>query len=121
MRLPGFGFSDQALSIVVSSAETIAQTVAAPIEEQLSGAEGMVYFTSSAGSDGQLTITATFEVGAFYLDPYTNVIEILAKPSRGRSNVTLERWERGGLLIKLGFLGAQPISRHRDLCAAKSR
>src|SRR5512138_684305 len=46
-----------------ASAETIAQTVAAPIEEQLSGAEGMVYFTSSAGSDGQITITATFEVG----------------------------------------------------------
>src|SRR6478735_2121905 len=46
-----------------ASAETIAQTVAAPIEEQLSGAEGMVYFTSSAGSDGALTITATFEVG----------------------------------------------------------
>jgi len=46
-----------------ASAETIAQTVAAPIEEQLSGAEGMVYFNSSAGSDGALTITATFEVG----------------------------------------------------------
>ncbi|HET7546326.1 MAG TPA: efflux RND transporter permease subunit, partial [Usitatibacter sp.] len=46
-----------------ASAETIAKTVAAPIEEQLSGAEGMVYFSSSAGSDGQLTITATFEVG----------------------------------------------------------
>ncbi len=46
-----------------ASAETIAQTVAAPIEEQLSGAEGMVYFNSSAGSDGQLNITATFEVG----------------------------------------------------------
>src|SRR3954465_11475985 len=46
-----------------ASAETIAQTVAAPIEEQMSGAEGMVYFTSTAGSDGTLTITATFEVG----------------------------------------------------------
>jgi HAE1 family hydrophobic/amphiphilic exporter-1/multidrug efflux pump len=46
-----------------ASAETIAATVAAPIEEQLSGAEGMVYFTSSAGSDGNLAITATFEVG----------------------------------------------------------
>jgi multidrug efflux pump len=46
-----------------ASAETIAQTVAAPIEEQLSGAEGMLYFTSSAGSDGNLNITATFDVG----------------------------------------------------------
>ena len=46
-----------------ASAETIATTVAAPIEEQLSGTEGMVYFTSSASSDGTLTIVATFEVG----------------------------------------------------------
>src|SRR5229473_429872 len=42
-----------------ASAETIATTVAAPIEEQLSGAEGMVYFQSSASSDGTLTIVAT--------------------------------------------------------------
>ena len=46
-----------------ASAETIAQTVAAPIEEQLSGVESLVYFTSTSGSDGQLTITATFEIG----------------------------------------------------------
>jgi HAE1 family hydrophobic/amphiphilic exporter-1/multidrug efflux pump len=46
-----------------ASADTIASTVAAPIEEQLSGAEGMIYFASSASSDGTLTITATFEVG----------------------------------------------------------
>src|SRR4051812_12576985 len=46
-----------------ASAETIAQTVAAPIEEQLSGAEGMVYFNSTAAADGTLSITATFEVG----------------------------------------------------------
>ena len=46
-----------------ASAETIAQTVAAPIEEQLSGTEGMIYFVSSASQDGSLTITTTFEVG----------------------------------------------------------
>ena len=46
-----------------ASAETIAQTVAAPIEEQLSGTEGLIYFVSSASQDGSLTITTTFEVG----------------------------------------------------------
>jgi HAE1 family hydrophobic/amphiphilic exporter-1/multidrug efflux pump len=46
-----------------ASAETIAQTVAAPIEQQISGVEGLLYFTSTAGSDGTLTITSTFEVG----------------------------------------------------------
>jgi multidrug efflux pump subunit AcrB len=37
--------------------------VAAPIEEQLSGTEGMIYFVSSASQDGSVTITTTFEVG----------------------------------------------------------
>ena len=46
-----------------ASADTLSKTVAAPIEEQLSGVEGLVYFNSSADSSGTLTITATFEVG----------------------------------------------------------
>lgn len=46
-----------------ASAETLANTVAAPIEEQLNGIEGLSYFTSSSSSSGAITITATFEVG----------------------------------------------------------
>jgi len=47
-----------------ASAETLARTVAAPIEEQLSGIENLMYFQSSAASNGVLTLTATFEVGS---------------------------------------------------------
>ncbi|HJW04189.1 MAG TPA: multidrug efflux RND transporter permease subunit [Azospira sp.] len=46
-----------------ASAETLAKTVAAPIEEQLSGVENLMYFNSSSTSNGALTITASFEVG----------------------------------------------------------
>lgn len=46
-----------------ASAETMAKTVAAPIEEQLSGIEDLLYFSSSADSSGTLTITATFGIG----------------------------------------------------------
>jgi HAE1 family hydrophobic/amphiphilic exporter-1/multidrug efflux pump len=46
-----------------ASAETLARTVAAPIEEQLNGVEGLSYFSSNAASNGAVTITATFEVG----------------------------------------------------------
>src|SRR5512146_1016702 len=49
-----------------ASAETLAKTVAAPIEEQLSGVERVSYFSSTASSTGSLTITVTF-------DPGTNV------------------------------------------------
>ncbi|HEY6043896.1 MAG TPA: efflux RND transporter permease subunit, partial [Nitrosospira sp.] len=43
-----------------ASAETLTKTVAAPIEEQLSGVENLLYFNSSADSSGTLTITITF-------------------------------------------------------------
>ena len=46
-----------------ASAETLSKTVAAPIEEQLSGVENLIYFDSVSASNGTLTITATFEVG----------------------------------------------------------
>ncbi|MDQ6620939.1 MAG: multidrug efflux RND transporter permease subunit [Pseudomonadota bacterium] len=46
-----------------ASADTLAKTVAAPIEEQLSGVENLLYFNSSSSSNGVTTITATFEVG----------------------------------------------------------
>src|SRR3989440_3661471 len=46
-----------------ASAETLAKTVAAPIEEQLSGVERLSYFSSTSSSNGALTITVTFEPG----------------------------------------------------------
>jgi multidrug efflux pump len=46
-----------------ASAETLARTVASPIEEQLSGVEKLSYFSSTSSSNGNLTITATFEPG----------------------------------------------------------
>ncbi len=46
-----------------ASAETLARTVAAPIEEQLSGVEKLSFFSSTSSSTGSLAITATFEPG----------------------------------------------------------
>ncbi len=46
-----------------ASPETLTRTVAAPIEEQLSGVENLLYFSSTAASNGQLTISATFDIG----------------------------------------------------------
>jgi hydrophobe/amphiphile efflux-1 (HAE1) family protein len=47
-----------------ASAETLTKTVAAPIEEQLSGVEKLSFFSSTASSTGALSITVTFEPGA---------------------------------------------------------
>jgi multidrug efflux pump len=46
-----------------ASAETLSRTVAAPIEEQLSGVERLTYFSSTSSSNGNLQVTVTFEPG----------------------------------------------------------
>lgn len=46
-----------------ASAETIAETVATPIEQAINGVEGMIYMSSQATGDGTLSITVTFGVG----------------------------------------------------------
>ncbi len=47
-----------------ASAETIADTVATPIEQEINGVEGMIYLSSQATGDGNLAISVTFEIGA---------------------------------------------------------
>src|SRR5579885_1068917 len=46
-----------------ANALTVRDTVAAPIEEQVSGVEGMMYMSSQSTNDGTYTLTVTFELG----------------------------------------------------------
>ncbi len=41
----------------------ISETVATPLEEQINGIEGLLYFESQATADGQMALTVTFKVG----------------------------------------------------------
>ena len=46
-----------------ANAETLRDVVAAPIEEQVSGVEGMVYMSSQCTNDGAYNLTITFKLG----------------------------------------------------------
>ena len=46
-----------------ASPKVIAESVATPLEEQINGVEGMLYFGSQSTADGQLTLVVTFKLG----------------------------------------------------------
>ena len=46
-----------------ASAEVVASTVVAPIEEQINGVENMLYVSSNSTGDGRFTIQVTFDIG----------------------------------------------------------
>src|ERR1700690_1968659 len=57
---PGISIS---ISYPGASARVVADTVAAPIEQQVNGVEGMLYMSSQMGNDGSYSLAVTFEVG----------------------------------------------------------
>ena len=46
-----------------ASAQVVADTVGAPIEQQVNGVENMLYMSSQSGNDGSYNLTVTFDLG----------------------------------------------------------
>src|SRR5579862_5778738 len=46
-----------------ASAQVVADTVAAPVEQQVVGVENMMYMSSQSNNDGSYTLDVTFELG----------------------------------------------------------
>jgi multidrug efflux pump len=56
-----------------ASAQVIAETVAAPLEQEINGVEGMIYQLSNSSSSGAMSLTVYFEVGT---DPDQATIDV---------------------------------------------
>ena len=50
-------------SFAGANAEVVAQSVAAPIEQQVNGSQDMLYMSSKSGNDGSYSLTVTFDIG----------------------------------------------------------
>src|SRR6202167_2984710 len=56
-----------------ASAQTVESAVTIPLEQQINGAEGMKYISSTSGNDGTSTVTATFDLNR---DPDLATVDI---------------------------------------------
>ena len=65
------------------NAQDLEKTVAQPIEEQLIGLDGMLYFLSASGNDGSMSIQVTFRLG-------TNP-DIATVQTQNRVNIAMPR------------------------------
>jgi hydrophobe/amphiphile efflux-1 (HAE1) family protein len=78
------------------NAQDLEKTVSQPIEEQLVGLDGMLYYQSTSANNGQLIITVTFKLG-------TNP-DIATVQTQNRVNVALPRLppevQRQGVVVK---------------------
>lgn len=88
-----------------ASAETVANTVTQVIEQQMTGLDGLRYFSSNSTSAGQSSITLTFETGT---DADIAQVQVQNKLSRAtpllpetvqRQGVTVEKSSAGFLMV----------------------
>ncbi|UXU74103.1 MULTISPECIES: efflux RND transporter permease subunit [unclassified Paracoccus (in: a-proteobacteria)] len=88
-----------------ASAETVANTVTQVIEQQMTGLDGLRYFSSSSTSAGMSTTTLTFETGT---DPDIAQVQVQNKLSQAtallpepvqRQGLTVEKSASGFLMV----------------------
>lgn len=70
-----------------ANAQTVLNSVIAPIEEQINGAENMDYMTSSATNTGSADITVTFKPGT---DPDMAAVDVQNRVSKASSQLPSE-------------------------------
>jgi multidrug efflux pump subunit AcrB len=80
-----------------ASADTVKETVAAPIEEQVNGTEGMVYMSSKSASDGSYFLTITFEIG---VDPSLAKVDVQNRVALAEPQLPPEVIKRGIVVRK---------------------
>ncbi|MEJ7934393.1 multidrug efflux RND transporter permease subunit [Sphingobium sp. AN558] len=75
-----------------ASAETIQNSVTQVVEQQLTGIDGLLYFSSSSSSRGQVTISATFEKGT---DPDIAQVQVQNQVQQALSRLPAQVQQQG--------------------------
>lgn len=82
-----------------ASAETVEASVTQIIEQQLTGIDGLIYFTSSSSSSGSAAITATFVKGT---DPDIAQVQVQNKVQQALARLPQQVQQQGLVVTKAG-------------------
>lgn len=80
-----------------ASAEVLEQTVATPLENAITGVEGMMYMASTSTSTGVSTITVTFEIGT---DPDQASVDVNNRVKQVEARLPEETRRQGVVVTK---------------------
>ena len=80
-----------------ASAQTLENSVTQVIEQQLTGLDNLLYFTSTSSSDGSVSINVTFEQGT---DPDTAQVQVQNKVQQAESRLPSEVQQSGITVVK---------------------
>src|SRR5574339_90192 len=80
-----------------ASAETIENSVTQIIEQQLTGIDGLLYFTSTSSSRGSVNISATFQKGT---DPDTAQVQVQNQVQQAISRLPQQVQQQGVRVTK---------------------
>ena len=80
-----------------ASAEVLEQTVATPLENAITGVEGMMYMSSTSTSAGATTITVTFEIGT---DPDQASVDVNNRVKQVEARLPEEARRQGVVVAK---------------------
>jgi multidrug efflux pump len=75
-----------------ASAQILADTVAAPIEQEVNGVPGMLYMSSQSGNDGTYALTVTFDIGT---DLKTAVVMVQNRVALAMPQLPIEARNQG--------------------------
>lgn len=80
-----------------ADAATVAQSIAIPIEQQVNGADNMIYMSSTSTSDGNYNLTCTFSVGT---DIDMANVDVNNRVNKAQSNLPQDALNQGITITK---------------------